>query len=242
MDNIIKADIKFEPKKFNLLINVIIIIGLAIFVSSIIPVNKDEWVSSWGDGSSVYFDNIYGESIKYEHYYDDDFTYLEEKGYFYDNVSFWIGFGVSLASILTKVIVLACCNSTAEKCYLMLDTKGINGLRKKVFSQKKLVLPMDKIDSIVVKDGISDKLLGGQTVAIYSASGLIKFAWIQNAQEFVDKTLAEIQKYNETIELKNNVTVNSEAEKLQKLKILLEQGLITQEEYDTKRKEMISNM
>ena len=241
MDNIVKANIKFEPKKFNLLINVIIIIGLAIFVSSIIPVNKDEWVSSWGDGSSVYFDNIYGESIKYEHYYDEDFTYLKKRGYFY-NVSFWIGFGVSLASILTKVIVLACCNLTAEKCYLMLDTKGINGLRKKVFSQKKLVLPMDKIDSIVVKDGISDKLLGGQTVAIYSASGLIKFAWIQNAQEFVDKTLAEIQKYNETIELKNNVTVNSEAEKLQKLKILLEQGLITQEEYDTKRKEMINNM
>jgi hypothetical protein len=241
MDNIVKANIKFEPKKFNLLINVIIIIGLAIFVSSVIPVSKDIESGSWG--GTVYFRNIYGEYIKYECYYDEDFTYLEKKDYeFWYYPSFWIGFGVSLASILTKVIVLACCNSTAEKCYLMLDTKGINGLRKKVFSQKKLVLPMDKIDSIVVKDGISDKLLGGQTVAIYSASGLIKFAWIQNAQEFVDKTLAEIQKYNETIELKNNVTVNIEAEKLQKLKILLEQGLITQEEYDTKRKEMISNI
>ena len=241
MDNIVKANIKFEPKKFNLLINVIIIIGLAIFVSSVIPVSKDIESGSWG--GTVDFCNIYREPIKYERYHDEDFTYLEEKDYYFGEYpSFWIGFGVSLASILTKVIVLACCNSTSEKCYLMLDTKGINGLRKKVFSQKKLVLPMDKIDSIVVKDGISDKLLGGQTVAIYSASGLIKFAWIQNAQEFVDKTLAEIQKYNETIELKNNVTVNSEAEKLQKLKILLEQGLITQEEYDTKRKEMISNM
>lgn len=128
------------------------------------------------------------------------------------------------------------------RCSLVLKETGIIGRKVGLFSVKELKLPMDKIDSITVQRGILDKIYGGQTVAIRSASGLIKFAWIQNAQEFVDKTLAEIQKYNETIELKNNVSVNSEAEKLQKLKILLEQGLITQEEYDTKRKEMINNM
>ncbi len=105
---------------------------------------------------------------------------------------------------------------------------------------------MDKIDSIAVQSGILDKIFGGQTIAIRSASGLIKFPWVQNAQEFVDTTLAEIQKYTEAAELKSQpapaAPASDDFEKIQKLKNLLDQGLLTQEEYDAKRKELLEKI
>ena len=82
---------------------------------------------------------------------------------------------------------------------------------------------------------------------IRSASGIIKFPCIENAEEFVNITLAEIQKWNDkkkvepvttTIEAKNNDAF----EDIQKLKALLDQGLITQKEYDEKRQELINRI
>jgi len=134
----------------------------------------------------------------------------------------------------------------AGQCTLTLEKTGIIGKKTGLASSKELKLPMDKIDSISVQNGILDKIFGGQTIAIRSASGLIKFPWVQNAQEFVDTTLAEIQKYNEAAELKSQpapaAPASDDFEKIQKLKNLLDQGLLTQEEYDAKRRELLEKI
>ncbi|RGH34619.1 SHOCT domain-containing protein [Ruminococcus sp. AM43-6] len=115
---------------------------------------------------------------------------------------------------------------------------------------------MDKIDNIMVTENLINKMDGGKTVAIRSASGLIKFPWVQNADEFVNATLAEIEKYNQSLKnvdqnLVSAISGNSvqkaqpeksAAQKIKDLKELLDSGLITQDEFDAKKKDLLDKM
>ena len=45
----------------------------------------------------------------------------------------------------------------------------------------------------MLKRSLFNILSGGKTVVLHTASGVIKFPWVQNADEFVDATLAKIE-------------------------------------------------
>ncbi|MDE5771159.1 MAG: SHOCT domain-containing protein [Ruminococcus sp.] len=130
-----------------------------------------------------------------------------------------------------------------KRCSLQLAKDGVIGNRKYLFSSKFLQLPIEKVDSILIENRIIDKLLGGQTVAIRSASGLIRFICIQNASEFVDKTLEVIKAYKESNQPTGaNIPTNTSGdnlEQIKKLKEMLDNGIIAQEEFDVKKKQLL---
>ncbi len=99
------------------------------------------------------------------------------------------------------------------------------------------------MDSILIENRIIDKILGGQTIAIRSASGLIRFICVQNASEFVDKTLEAIKTYKESNPPADvNIPINTNGdnlEQIKKLKEMLDSGIITQDEFDTKKKQLL---
>jgi uncharacterized membrane protein YdbT with pleckstrin-like domain len=155
------------------------------------------------------------------------------------------------------VIVWGCFKYTSDNCSLCLTENGINGNRKKLFSNKQLNLPIDKVDNIMVSESIFDKMHGGRTVAVRSTSGLIKFPWVQNSEEFVNKTLAKIEEFKQKVKEDNQSLVSavvqnaantnnsnnsSAATKIKELKELLDSGIISQEEFDTKKKELLDKM
>lgn len=108
------------------------------------------------------------------------------------------------------------------------------------FSKKDCFLSFDKIQSLSVHSNLKDSLIGGKTVVVYGTSISIKVPCVQNADEFVNATLAEIKKWKDAKEATLDETKNSNTfDDIQKLKNLLEQGLISQEEYDAKRQELI---
>ena len=158
--------------------------------------------------------------------------------------------------LVTICIIYGCFLYPISRCSLELTNKGLSGQRKKIFSTIQLQLPMDKIDNIMVIENARSKSYGGKTVSIRSASGLIKFPWVQNADEFVRVTLAEIEKYNQSLKNvdKNLVSAiagnsalkaqpqQSAAQKIKDLKELLDSGIITQDEFDTKKKDLLDKM
>lgn len=124
-----------------------------------------------------------------------------------------------------------------------------------MFSTKALKLPIDKIDNIMVSEGIFDKLFSGKTVSVRSASGIVKFAWVKNADEFVQATLDKIEDYKQTTIKEDNKNLisavansaqanagGSSAEKLKELKELLDSGIISQEDFDAKKQDLLSKM
>lgn len=155
--------------------------------------------------------------------------------------------------LLIPIIRSKILSSIAGRCSLELSNKAILGARKKLFSTKEVNLPIDKIDSITCSTTLSDKLSGGKTISIRSVSGFISFPWVQNAEEFVDATLSKIDEYKNQspVEMKNiNIVeqnkvshaLSSSTSKIKELKELFDEGLISQDEYDTKRKELLEKM
>lgn len=126
---------------------------------------------------------------------------------------------------------------------LCLAKDEISENRKRCYSNKLVKIPIEKIGSISVENRIIDKLLGGQSIAIRSTSGLVRFICVQNAEEFVNKTLEAIKAYKESSKsVTEDVQKNSgddSLEKITKLKEMLDNGIITQEEFDTKKKQLL---
>lgn len=192
------------------------------------------------------------------------FTVLWSAGVFghYNPNPFTKGFfkGYALPPSITIVLMIVWivwgirCKIVSSRCALNLTDSGISGSRATLFSVKNLDLPIDKVDSIMRSSTLYNKLTGGNTVAIRSASGLIKFPWVQNAEEFVNATLAKIEEYKKTVKKDNQELIKAVAEtaaapantssasKIKEIKELLDQGLISQEEFDAKRKELLEKM
>ncbi|MBR1422950.1 MAG: SHOCT domain-containing protein [Ruminococcus sp.] len=166
--------------------------------------------------------------------------------------------------MIIPIIYNAILKYIEHNCSLSLTDSGIVGQRKKIFSSQSLQLPIDKIDSIMTVDNISCKLWGGQIVMIRSVSGRVAFPWVQNADEFVSRTLKKIEEYKNSVREDNknlltavvenqkamsSAVVNraehsaspgvSAASKIKELKELLDSGLISQEEFEAKRKQLL---
>ena len=165
-----------------------------------------------------------------------------------------IPLGIILVIILLPVIINIVLTHISKQCELLLTDSGIKGIRKKCFSARNIQLPVEKIDSIMHLTTFFNKLSGGNTVAIRSASALIKFPWVQNADEFTNAALAKIDEYKEQTKADNRILINavakktavetesSSAAKLKELKELLDSGVISQEDFEKKKNDLLLKM
>jgi|GEM_PF-7000487 hypothetical protein len=194
---------------------------------------------------STRYYNLCGVCIARSVNYDSPENILYISDYFWGHpeilvpVSIW---AVAFIAFITLLLM----RSTSKKCTLELNQDGIFGLKKKLFSKASINQPFEQIDSVYLKNGIIDKILGGQTIVISTASSRIGFLCIANAQEFVDKTLEELKKYKESVASnKEKAPASSDdnaMDAILKLKNLLDQGLITPEEFEEKRKLFINKI
>lgn len=236
---ILKADIRRTPK--NILIIIWYILGAVAF-----------WIGTFG---------ISQNDIRYG-YIDKDYylcfcpvyRYYESKSYQreeYVIVGILLGLLITLAIIVLPLIMRKIADYMARECSLSLTDKSITGCRKNLFSSKALKLPIEKIDAIMSSHSIFDSLRGGDTLLIRSASGVVKFPWVQNADEFVSAALVEIEKFKKNVNNENknlvasalqNARSSSSAQKIKEIKDLLDNGLISQEEFEAKRRELLDKM
>lgn len=154
---------------------------------------------------------------------------------------------VSFIPAIYKLLFMKIYNYIAQKCYLELYEDELVGVNTTLFSRKTLKLPIERVDSISIEHTIINKIMGGPTVVICSSSGKIKFNWVQNAQEFMDKVFETINQYKTSIasnssksEINSNAQNEDAIEKIIKLKNLLDQGVITQEEFEAQKKKLFS--
>ena len=156
-----------------------------------------------------------------------------------DGISIWAW--VITVVLISFPIKLFLNSRLSKQCSLKLCEGSIDGQLKKTFTTAQLKLPLDKIDNIMVSETFFDRLRGGKTVSVRSTRGIIKFAWVQNADEFVQKALTLIEK-DKASEGKSQSPTLSEADKISELKALMDKGLISQEEFEQKRRELLSRM
>lgn len=137
------------------------------------------------------------------------------------------GEGSAVFFYLTVVLI-------AVSIYIALATKSfsITGTTKRVYGTalfgKQVDLPLDMISSI------SKAMFKG--IGVATASGLIRFYLLENQNEvYSEITKLLLNRQNGTI---GNVN-GSDADELKKYKELLDSGVITQEEFDAKKKQLL---
>ncbi|MGN0630856.1 MAG: SHOCT domain-containing protein [Ruminococcus sp.] len=236
---ILKADIRRTPK--NILIIIWYILGAV--------------VSGIGTfGLTINYENVYCIHKEYYLFFFPIYRYYDSENHHRDEYIIWgilLGLLCILAIIVLPLIMRKIADYMAKECSLSLTDKSITGCKKNLFSSKALKLPIEKIDAIMASHNIFDSMRGGETLLIRSASGVVKFPWVQNADEFVSAALAEIEKFKKSVNNENknliasalqNAGNSSSAQKIKEIKDLLDNGLISQEEFEAKRKELLNNM
>ena len=147
------------------------------------------------------------------------------------------GDGLALA-----LLIIACCSLVLaivllivfivhNKCELTITDKNARG--KAIFG-KEVVLPIYMVSAYSTRRFMS-------TIAVASSSGLTKFSFIGNYAE-IGKVLSELinkrQDKTETAASEPKAA-NSNMDDLVKLKNLLDSGIITEEEFEAKKKQLL---
>lgn len=134
-------------------------------------------------------------------------------------------------AVVSGIIYLA-----NRKCEMSVTENNVKG---KTLFGKEVVLPMYMISAYSTRKFLS-------TITVATASGMTKFALLGNYKE-IGQVLA--QKINErqqntetapkTIAVPTAATANNNMDDLVKLKSLLDAGIITQDEFDEKKKQLL---
>lgn len=102
--------------------------------------------------------------------------------------------------------------------------------------KRRVDLPLDSISAI----GMSSF----KGIEVGTSSGKLRFKFIKNQKEIIsvlsDLIVARQSEKNNNVPRSENSTTNSNADELKKFKELLDDGIITQEEFDKKKKQLLN--
>ena len=134
------------------------------------------------------------------------------------------------AALLIVVIISIVLYVRWKKIELTVTTKRVYG---KVAGGRRVDIPLDSISATATR--------GKHVIAVTSASGAIRFGWLANRDEIHSAISALLVDRQDRKERGNTVQAApaSSAEELRQYKQLLEDGVISQEEFDAKKKQLL---
>lgn len=229
-DMICKAEMKVKSSK---IFKIITIWLFTLCIIAFVPVRSEHYNVQIPPGGFDSYYNILGDSVYIK--FSDGLPYISGSFPIIDLLPLILEIIMLIWKISMKFII--------KGCSLQLCKDGLNGNRKYLFSNKELKLPVEKVDNISIEKSFINELFDGKTIVIHSASYSIRFTCVHNAIEFVDKTLEAIKAYQESnqpddVNIQTN-TGNDNLEQIKKLKEMLDSGIITQDEFDTKKKQLL---
>jgi len=155
--------------------------------------------------------------------------YVDYRGHGFD--TFFYVFHIMIP-LLPLVIIGTLIYVITSKIELIVTDKRVYGTA--IFS-KRVDLPLDMISAV----GTS----AFKGIAVTTSSGAIKFVFVKNCDEIhkeISKLLLKRQTEKKPAqEIKQEVIQQSSADELKKFKDLLDQGIISQEEFDAKKKQLL---
>ena len=234
---------KFKTK-FNALFLAFLLIWTALVVIGVQL--SGHWRSSYmGGGDNDHYLHYLGITVK--HCQETYYGYGSVENYEKEPLGIIAVCVITLAIAMIPVALRAINIRIAKKATLELEEGQINGHIRGLYgiTNIKLNTPIDHVDNVMVSDGLLDKFRGGKTLLISSNSGLIKFHYVQNAEEFAQaamKRINEVKKSAPAPVPVQNISGGGAMEKLNSLKQMLENGLITQEDFDSKKADILSKM
>ena len=140
-----------------------------------------------------------------------------------------LAFVVGLTSLILYIAIM--------KCTLEVTEKNVIG---KTFFGKKVILPIYMISAYSTRKFLS-------TISIATSSGITKFSLIKNYLEIGNVLSGKINERQDNTSISTTATTpttheasqGNSIDDLKKLKDFLDAGIITQEEFDAKKKQLL---
>lgn len=210
-----KVLIKSERYNVKKIIKVMFIIGMALTLLAIVI-------------TMLWFSSIY---------YSWEWTKREYGNVFYYTIT---NYFESWELILLNLIPVAGLTLIGGLIYLWLRSYELTVTDKRIYGKvawgRRVDLPVDSVSATA-----TTSVLKGVSVA--TSSGRISFLVMKNAKEIyevINNLLLERQNSNKPTNATTVIQQNSdEVDKLKKYKDLLDSGVITQEEFDAKKKQLL---
>ena len=131
---------------------------------------------------------------------------------------------------LIMAIVLGIMYLVLRKCELQITENNVKG---KTLLGKEVVLPLYMVSAYSTREFLS-------TISVATASGITKFALIGNYQEIGEVLSKKINERQQKTEASATKPAEADSlDQLTKLKALLDNGVISQEEFDAKKKQIL---
>lgn len=155
-----------------------------------------------------------------------EYSWHRGAGYFWKSIVPYY-FSMSFLPLLVIAIII----------YLMVAKTELTVTDKRVYGKamfgKRVDLPMDSVSAV------GTSMLKG--IAVSTSSGKIKFLGISNRDEIhkeISNVIVNRQDKTVKTEIRQEVAQSS-ADELKKYKDLFDQGIITEEEFNTKKKQLL---
>ena len=197
----------------------VILFGIAALISIILSFEYEyEYYSGWRD--QILTDTEIGWALAFMFPYGTALFVL-----------FIIGCVSLLASIVLGIILLIVYLNS--KCELVVTEQNVKG---RTLLGKEVVLPLHMVSAYSTRKFLS-------TIVVVTSSGITRFGFIENYKEIGDvleKKINEIQANTSNASTIASTTPKGDSlDDLKKLKELLDAGVITQEEFDAKKKQLL---
>lgn len=226
---LIKSEQYNIKRVFAILVIIGLILSLVIFASNIF-----NWSEMYDAFSKVY--------VKHKGIKCDTGYYSGGKCYdcrvIIDNPN-WFGYVIPRALTIESLIPFPALSIIGGIVYLCLSSYELTVSNKRIYGKvawgKRVDLPVDSISATAMI-----RVLKG--VSVSTSSGRISFRVIKNADaiyKIMNDLLIERQQEKTGATIVTNMPASDEADKIKKYKELLDSGVITQEEFDAKKKQLL---
>lgn len=191
----------------------IVCFGIAAFISILLAIPQNKTVYSY------YFGSYEIRIVGWAHIFHFDSDYI----------MYFIWFVLASLCLITS-IVLGIIYLANKNCELQITETSVKG---KTLFGKEVVLPLYMVSAYSTRKWLS-------VVSIATASGITKFSLIENYQEIGNVLSQLINQRQKNTQTDSTPSSKSEPmDDLVKLKSLLDSGIITQEEFDAKKKQLL---
>ena len=186
-----------------------------------------------------------GEGWQHNYFYDmgysNDKTYWgEQKESYPENVFIFIVLNILLAA--APFVFEFTRKKECQNTQLNIKDDKIYGSCGIAIIKKKIDIPFANINNITVSQTKADKLRSGKTLQIIHGDKKSVFHYIHNAEEvknYINNCVDMFKSKKEESQQTTVIKSDSSADELKKYKELLDNGVITQEEFDAKKKQLL---
>lgn len=155
----------------------------------------------------------------------------------------WVAYAAGAVALVLLVMTLAKWVVLRSHDYVLTNRRVI--LEEGILSRRSMDASLGKINNVEHRQTLWGRLLGYGDVEIDTASetGTTRFAGISHPLDFKREILAATEAYRQAGALPIAAAAPlSPAEKIRQLKGLLDEGLISPQEFEAKRRELLTQM